>query len=191
MDDQLIIPGDLDVGSELDLGNEIKIRQVLELLLWGDEHNKKYSVAEACKKVGISRSTYYRLRQQGMVEGPKQQLAAQVSTAVQEVLLPIHQDRYVLIARIAMGLPPYEGGTAPTIADILNANKMIDKILPVQPIDKEAGGIESPLEHIKNYQPKTINFNIFSGDRPPDWLYNGHGTPRFGEIEGEVEEAED
>lgn len=176
--------------SELDLANEVKVKQVLELTLWGDEEKPKYTISEACDKVGISRSTYYRLRQKGMVEGPKQQIAHQVSTAVQEILLPIQRERYELIARIALGLPPRthdEDGmpllpASPSIQDILKANQMIDKILPVQSIDREASGAESPLEHMKNYQPGTINIAVF-GDNPPDWLYNGQaGTPRFGEL---------
>lgn len=185
-------------NNEMDLIRQEQARRILELTLYGDESQARYSIEQACRIVGISRTTYWRLRRDGFVSAAKSAIVGQMNDIVHEKLLPIQARRFEILARIAIGLPVRKGGSAPSIPDILAANKILDKVMPTEPIGAVGAGAKTPLDHIKDYQPKTVNFNFFGEEKKPDWLYSGaSGVPRFGELDtsditdGDVRELTD
>ncbi len=90
MDELTLTPDGLQV-----IQDEYLVGQVLELLFHGrDESGKAYSIEAACKKVGISTSTWYRWAKDGALDPHKAALAAQRSSAIQEIVIPSYRDIY-------------------------------------------------------------------------------------------------
>ena len=77
---------------------------------------------------------------------------------------------------------------------MLRAIKMLQEIVPVQPVDQAGAGQISEAEHVESFVPKQIHVHYHEGNT---FLYEGGGSERLGElpslkrdIEGEAVEIE-
>ena len=179
------------------LQREKNILEMLRLLLWEKDDGKQYSIARACEEVGIVPATWHRWVQEGMTDGPLQQLAGEISNIAYETIIPAYQDIINGLVKMALGQIP-DGADFKHIkaADMLAAIKQLAQIIPVKPISEVSGSRQSELEHITSFQPKQINVTHYHGD----FIYQGNPNDvKMGEmesiapvsVEGEFDEVED
>lgn len=177
MDDLTLTPDGLQV-----LQDEYLVSQVLELLFHGvDPNGKAYSIETACKKVGISTATWYRWAKEGALEPHKAALAAQMSSAIQEIVIPRYRDIYEGLVSLALGRRPV--GADPTMevkaGDMIKAIKLLASIVPVKPLTaQEQDEGKDALDYLEGAQFKQI---YVKGDM--NFIYQGHGQPQFGQLE--------
>lgn len=170
--------------------DEYLISQVLELLFHGrDENGRAYSIETACSEVGISRTTWYRWVKEGTLEPYKAALAAQMSSAIQEIVIPRYRDIYQGLVSLALGQRPV--GADPTMevkaGDMIKAIKLLAAVVPVQPLSApELNEGKEVEEYLEGAQFKQI---FVQGDM--NFIYQGNGQPQFGQLAGgEAAEAE-
>ena len=158
-------------ASVTQLSREKTILDVLRLTLYEkDAKGKRYSIAAACKEVGIDQSTWARWTQEGFVNGPLQKFAGEINQMVYDTIFPDYQKLIKNLMRIALGQPPEDNPLMRiTVADMLAATDRILKIIPPKSLDRLSSAVASELEHLENYQPGQVFINIESGD----FIYNG------------------
>jgi hypothetical protein len=192
MDDTLKAPEGASPTSTTDLQiyqDEFLVGQVLELLFHGrDTQGRAYSIETACKEVGISTSTWYRWAREGALEPHKAALAAQMSSAIQEIVIPRYRDIYQGLVSLALGQRP--AGADPSMevkaGDMIKAIKLLSTVVPVKPLsapDQNEG--KEAEDYLEGAQFKQI---FVKGDM--NFIYQGNGQPQFGQLEsGEIIEA--
>lgn len=175
--DDLILSGDVQT-----LQDEYLVSQVLELLFHGvDDNGKAYSIETACKKVGISTATWYRWAKDGALEPHKAALAAQMSSAIQEIVIPRYRDIYEGLVSLALGQRPKNANPAMEVkaGDMLKAIKLLSNVVPVKPLAvQEDDGGKDAEDFLEEVQFKQI---YVSGDM--NFIYQGNGQPQFGKLE--------
>ena len=184
MDDMLRSSNGLQV-----IQDEYLVSQVLELLFHGvDDSGKAYSIETACKKVGISTATWYRWAKEGALEPHKAALAAQMSSAIQEIVIPRYRDIYQGLVSLALGQRPQgaDPGMEVKAGDMLKAIKLLSTVVPVKPLAaQEQDGGQEALDYLEGAQFKQI---FVQGDM--NFIYQGNGQPQFGQLDsGEVVDA--
>ena len=178
MDELSLTPDGLQVMQD-----EYLVGQVLELLFHGrDDTGRAYSIEAACKKVGISTTTWYRWAKDGALEPHKAALAAQMSSAIQEIVIPRYRDIYEGLVSLALGKRP--DGADPTMevkaGDMIKAIKLLATVVPVQPLTAPADhGDKDAEDYLEGAQFKQI---FVKGDM--NFIYTGNGQPQFGQLEG-------
>lgn len=169
--------------------DEYLVSQVLDLLFHGqDDNGKAYSIETACKRVGISTATWYRWAKEGALDTHKAALAAQMSSAIQEVVIPRYRDIYEGLVSLALGQRPKNAdpGMEVKAGDMIKAIKLLANVVPVKPLTApEQTGEEEALEYLEGAQFKQI---FVQGDM--NFIYQGNGQPQFGKLEsGEDEDV--
>lgn len=171
--------------------DEYLVSQVLELLFHGkDPSGRAYSIEAACKEVGISTTTWYRWAKEGALEPHKAALAAQMSSAIQEVVIPRYREIYEGLVSLALGQRPANAdpGLEVKAGDMIKAIKLLSSVVPVKPLAvQEQDEGQEAQEYLEGAQFKQI---YVQGDM--NFIYQGNGQPQFGQLEsGEVVEAEE
>jgi hypothetical protein len=165
------------------LQDEYLVSQVLELLFHGiDPNGRAYSIESACKKVGISTATWYRWAKEGALDTHKAALAAQMSSAIHEVVIPRYRDIYEGLVYLALGQRPPNADPSMEIkaGDMLKAIKLLSYVVPVKPLAaQEQDGGQDALDYLEGAQFKQI---FVKGDM--NFIYQGNGQPQFGQLEG-------
>lgn len=174
--DELILSGDVQT-----LQDEYLVSQVLELLFHGvDDNGKAYSIEAACKKVGISTATWYRWAKEGALEPHKAALAAQMSSAIQEIVIPRYRDIYEGLVSLALGQRPKNADPAMEVkaGDMLKAIKLLANVVPIKAMAvREDDGGKDAEDFLEEVQFKQI---YVSGDM--NFIYQGNGQPQFGKL---------
>lgn len=181
MDELTLTPDGLQVCQD-----EYLASQVLELLFHGrDDAGKAYSIETACKKVGIAKTTWYRWCKEGALEPYKAALAAQMSSAIQEIVIPRYRDIYEGLVSLALGQRPANAdpGMEVKAGDMIKAIKLLSTVVPIQPLSAaENGGDKEAEDYLEDAQFKQI---FVQGNM--QFIYQGNGQPQFGQLEGDVE----
>ena len=182
---------DLTTSTDLQVyQDEYLVSQVLELLFHGqDDNGRAYSIESACKKVGISTATWYRWAKDGALDPHKAALAAQMSSAIQEIVIPRYREIYEGLVSLALGQRPKDADPMMVVkaGDMLKAIKLLATVVPVRPLAApEQDGGQDAFEYLEEAQFKQI---YVQGDM--NFIYQGNGQPQFGKLEsGDVIDAE-
>jgi len=194
MNNSQIVPVNLTVEG---LQRERIITDIIRLMLWEkDDRGKNYTITKACEEAGIAYNTWKKWVEDGFVSAPLRAIAGSISQVAYDNVLPHYEQMIKNVVALASGRRP-EGSDITEIkaADMLAAFKLLQQIIPVQPID-QAQGEKSEMEHVDTFVPKQLHIHYHQGDSA-DFLYRGGGEQRFGElgslkdeIEGEVIEIE-
>jgi hypothetical protein len=170
------------------LQDEYLVSQVLELLFHGvDTSGKAYSIETACKKVGISTATWYRWAKEGALEAHKAALAAQMSSAIQEIVIPRYRDIYEGLVSLALGQRPKNADHSMEVkaGDMIKAIKLLSTVVPVKPLAaQEQDSGQEALDYLEGAQFKQI---FVQGDM--NFIYQGNGQPQFGQLRPEFDEG--
>jgi hypothetical protein len=171
--------------------DEFLVSQVLELLFHGkDSQGRAYSIEAACKEVGISTSTWYRWAKEGALDSHKAALAAQMSSAIQEIVIPRYRDIYQGLVSLALGQRP--AGADPSMevkaGDMIKAIKLLSTVVPVKPLSApEQNEGKDAEDYLEGAQFKQI---FVKGDM--NFIYQGNGQPQFGQLEsGDLVDADE
>jgi hypothetical protein len=171
--------------------DEFLVSQVLELLFHSkDASGRAYSIEAACKEVGISTSTWYRWAKEGALDAHKAALAAQMSSAIQEIVIPRYRDIYQGLVSLALGQRP--AGADPSMevkaGDMIKAIKLLASVVPVKPLSApEQNESKDAEDYLEGAQFKQI---FVKGDM--NFIYQGNGQPQFGQLEsGDVIDADE
>lgn len=163
--------------------DEYLVSQVLELLFHGkDTSGRAHSIESACREVGIAKATWYRWCKDGALEPYKAALAAQMSSAIQEVVIPRYREIYEGLVSLALGQRPTNAdpGMEVKAGDIIKAIKLLATVVPVQPLAAPADhGDKDAEDYLEGAQFKQI---FVKGDM--NFIYQGNGQPQFGQLEG-------
>lgn len=177
MDDLILSNDGLQVMQD-----EYLVSQVLELLFHGtDDNGRAYSIERACKKVGISTATWYRWAKEGALEPHKAALAAQMSSAIQEIVIPRYRDIYEGLVSLALGQRPKtsDPGMEVKAGDMLKAIKLLATVVPIKAMAvREDDGGKDAESFLEEVQFKQI---YVKGDM--NFIYQGNGQPQFGKLE--------
>lgn len=178
MDDLSLTPHGLQVCQD-----EYLVSQVLELLFHGkDEEGRVYTIESACRKVGVAPRTWYRWAKEGALEPHKAALAAQMSNAIQEIVIPRYRDIYEGLVSLALGKRPAEADASMEVkaSDMLKAIKLLTTVVPVKPLAApEQNEGKDAEDYLEGAQFKQI---FVKGDM--NFIYQGNGQPQFGQLEG-------
>jgi hypothetical protein len=163
--------------------DEYLISQVLELLFHGkDSSGRVYSIDAACKEVGVAPRTWYRWVKDGALEPYKAALSAQMSSAIQEIVIPRYRDIYEGLVSLALGKRPAGADASMEVkaGDMIKAIKLLATVVPVQPLAAPADhGDKDAEDYLEGAQFKQI---FVKGDM--NFIYQGNGQPQFGQLEG-------
>lgn len=178
MNDLALTPDGLQIYQD-----EYLVGQVLDLLFHGkDSSGRAYSIESACKEVGIAKATWYRWAKDGALEPHKAALAAQMSSAIQEVVIPRYRDIYEGLVSLALGQRPANAdpGMEVKAGDMIKAIKLLATVVPVKPLTTpEDHGDKDAEDYLEGAQFKQI---FVKGDM--NFIYQGNGQPQFGQLEG-------
>jgi len=178
-----------DKVSLTQLQREKTILDILRLTLWDkDSRGRKYSIESACREVGIDSSTWRKWVIDGLVVGPLKAIAEELHQSTHNIVIEFHGEIVENLIRMCRGLPPKDAPDMEVKAsDVLAAIREYSKIVPPRPIDADTARITA-LEHAETFQPKQVL--MVQGD----FIYNGGGSVRMGELEsiaGELADEED
>jgi hypothetical protein len=184
MDDLSLTPDGLQIYQD-----DYLVSQVLELLFQGkDATGRAYTIEGACKEVGISTTTWYRWAKEGALDAHKAALAAKMSGAIQEIVIPRYREIYEGLVSLALGQRPINADPHLDIkaGDMIRAIKLLATVVPVKPMSAppEDEG-QDAADFLAGAQFKQI---FVKGDM--NFIYQGNGQPQFGKLPPETDEDE-
>ncbi|MBE7473158.1 MAG: hypothetical protein HS114_28845 [Anaerolineales bacterium] len=178
MDELTLTPDGLQVCQD-----EYLMSQVLNLLFHGkDANGRAHSIESACREVGIGTTTWYRWVKDGALEPHKAALAAQMSSAIQEIVIPRYRDIYQGLVSLALGQRPANADPSMEVkaGDMIKAIKLLSTVVPVQAL---AAPDQNESKEAEDYLEGAQFKQIFvKGDM--NFIYQGNGQPQFGQLEG-------
>jgi hypothetical protein len=186
MDNPQLTPDDASKSPAGDglqvLQQEYLIGEVLDLLFRGkDSEGRAYSLEGACKEVGVAPSTWYRWTKEGALDPHKAALAAQMSGAIQDIVIPRYREIFEGLVSLALGERP--AGASPLVqiksGDMIRAIKLLMTIVPINPLTTDQRDAAADAQ---DYLDGTQFKQIFvQGDM--NFIYQGNGQPQFGELD--------
>jgi hypothetical protein len=136
--------------------------------------------------VGISTTTWYRWAKEGALDAHKAALAAKMSGAIQEIVIPRYREIYEGLVSLALGQRPINADPHLDIkaGDMIRAIKLLATVVPVKPMSAppEDEG-QDAADFLAGAQFKQI---FVKGDM--NFIYQGNGQPQFGKLLPETDE---